>query len=280
MATRQDKGGAYPSLYIPHGGGPCFFMDWTMGPADTWQRMGAWLGQLAGSVGPKPKAVLVVSAHWEEPQFTVTSNPRPPLIYDYYGFPEHTYQLKYDAPGAPALAEEIKSRLEGAGIPAATDAERGLDHGVFVPFKLIFPTAEVPTLQLSLKAGLDPAAHLAAGHALAPLREQGVLIVGSGMSFHNLRVRSMENMVIPGSQLFDDWLGQTVGQTDIQARNAGLTHWAQAPAARYAHPREEHLLPLMVAAGAAGDDVGVRTFNDVMMGWRISGFRFGAALPA
>ncbi len=113
------------------------------------------------------------------------------------------------------------------------------------------------------------------GAALAPLRDQGVLIVGSGMSFHNLRVRSMDNALIPGSQQFDDWLGQTVCQRDVAARNAGLANWAQAPAARYAHPREEHLLPLMVAAGAGGDDIGVRTFNDVMMGWRISGFRFG-----
>jgi aromatic ring-opening dioxygenase catalytic subunit (LigB family) len=146
---------------------------------------------------------------------------------------------------------------------------------VFVPFLLVYPEANLPLVQLSLKQGLSAAEHLKIGAALAPLRDQGVLIVGSGMSFHNLRVRSMENVLIPGSQQFDDWLGQTVCQKDIQARNAGLANWSQAPAARYAHPREEHLLPLMVAAGAADNDVAARTFNDVMMGWRISGFRFG-----
>jgi aromatic ring-opening dioxygenase catalytic subunit (LigB family) len=276
--TRQDKSGTYPSLYIPHGGGPCFFMDWTMGPADTWQRMGAWLGQLAGSVGPKPKAVLVVSAHWEEPQFTVTSNPRPPLIYDYYGFPEHTYRLKYDAPGAPALAEEIKGRLEGAGVPAATDAERGLDHGVFVPFKLIFPTAEVPTLQLSLKAGLDPAAHLAAGHALAPLREEGVLIVGSGMSYHNMRGLMGASGAATVSERFDAWLSEAAAAPDPVERERLLAAWQSAPVARGAHPREEHLLPLMVAAGAAPADQGRKIFEDHVMGVTVSAFQFGSSL--
>ena len=138
------------------------------------------------------------------------------------------------------------------GSRSTTDGKRGLDHGVFVPFLLVYPDADMPVVQLSLRQGLDPAAHLKLGAALAPLRDQGVLIVGSGMSFHNLRVRSMDNELIPGSQLFDDWLGQTVCQPDVAARNAGLTNWSQAPAARYAHPREEHLMPLLVAAGAAG----------------------------
>jgi len=200
---------------------------------------------------------------------------QPPLLFDYYGFPDHTYRLKYPAPGDPQLAGEVRALLAGAGFACSEEQQRGLDHGVFVPFLLVYPEANLPLVQLSLKQGLSAAEHLKLGAALAPLRDQGVLIVGSGMSFHNLRVRSMDNALIPGSQQFDDWLGQTVCHSDVRARNAGLSNWLQAPAARYAHPREEHLLPLMVAAGAAGDDVASRTFNDVMMGWRISGFRFG-----
>jgi aromatic ring-opening dioxygenase catalytic subunit (LigB family) len=268
-----------PTYYIPHGGGPCFFMDWPGPSPNPWTSLAAWLRALPATLPVKPRALLVISGHWEAAPVAVNVQTRPPLLFDYYGFPESTYQLKYPAPGDPQLASDIRALLAASGIASTAEPQRGLDHGVFVPFLLIYPNADVPLVQLSLKEGLSPAEHLALGAALAPLRDQGVLIVGSGMSFHNLRVRSMENTLIPGSQLFDDWLGQTVGQTDIQARNAGLANWSQAPAARYAHPREEHLLPLMVAAGAAGEDVGVRTFNDVMMGWRISGFRFGAARP-
>jgi len=266
-----------PTFYIPHGGGPCFFMDWPYPSPNPWTSLADWLTRLPSTVPQPPRAVLVISGHWESDPIAVNVQQQPPLLYDYYGFPEHTYRLQYPAPGDPKLAADIRGLLVDAGIPSTTDAKRGLDHGVFVPFLLVYPNADMPVVQMSLKQGLDPAAHLKLGAALAPLRDQGVLIVGSGMSFHNLRVRSMENELIPGSQLFDDWLGQTVCQPDIQARNAGLANWAQAPAARYAHPREEHLMPLLVAAGAAGNDVGVRTFNDVMMGWRISGFRFGQA---
>ncbi|HEY4339329.1 MAG TPA: class III extradiol ring-cleavage dioxygenase [Steroidobacteraceae bacterium] len=264
-----------PTFYIPHGGGPCFFMDWPGPPPNPWTPLAEWLRHFSAALPQPPRAVLVISGHWEAEPISVNVQRRPPLLFDYYGFPDHTYQLKYPAPGDPLLAGEVRSMLGAAGIATGEERERGLDHGVFVPFLLLYPNADMPIVQLSLKQGLSAPEHLRLGAALAPLRDQGVLIVGSGMSFHNLRVRSMENALIPGSQLFDDWLGHTVCQSDIQARNAALANWSQAPAARYAHPREEHLLPLMVAAGAAGDDVGIRTFNDVMMGWRISGFRFG-----
>jgi len=264
-----------PTFYIPHGGGPCFFMDWPGPSPNPWTSLAAWLRALPATLAHPPRAVLVISGHWEAEPVAVNVQSRPPLLFDYYGFPESTYQLKFPAPGDPQLADEVRALLAAAGIASTQERARGLDHGVFVPFLLIYPAATMPMVQLSLKQGLSAAEHLALGAALAPLRDQGVLIVGSGMSFHNLRVRSMENVLIPGSQVFDDWLGHTVCQTDIPARNAGLANWAQAPAARYAHPREEHLLPLMVAAGAAGEDTAARTFNDVMMGWRISGFRFG-----
>ena len=251
------------------------FTDWP-GPApNPWNSLAEWLRALPATLPHAPRAVLVISGHWEAAPVAINVQAHPPLLFDYSGFPAHTYRLKYPAPGDPQLAREVRRVLADAGFASTEDHQRGLDHGVFVPFLLVYPQADMPLVQLSLKQGLSAAEHLALGAALAPLRDQGVLIIGSGMSFHNLRVRSMDNTLIPASQQFDDWLGRTVCNSDVRARNAGLTEWVQAPAARYAHPREEHLLPLMVAAGAAGADLGQRTFNDVMLGWRISGFRFG-----
>ena len=254
-------------------------MDWDFPTPNPWTELAAWLEGLAHSLGEPPAAVLVISGHWESEPVAVNVQARPPLLYDYYGFPEHTYHLKYPAPGAPALAREVRELLEEAGIPTREETQRGLDHGVFVPFKLVFPHADVPTLQISLRRGLDPAAHLALGSALAPLRSRGVLIVGSGMSFHNLGIRSLENARIPPSEQFDAWLAHAACAADPAERNARLVRWTEAPAARFAHPREEHLMPLMVAAGAAGADIGERTFSGRMMGWQISGFRFGS-VPA
>ncbi len=261
-----------PTLFIPHGGGPCFFMDWTMGPPDTWVRMADFLKNLGASVGRRPKAVLVISGHWEEPEFTIGSGINPSLIYDYSGFPPHTYQLKYAAQGAPELALRVQELLRAAEIHAATNPDRGWDHGVFIPFKLIFPDADVPIVQISLKAGLDPTEHIAAGRALAPLRKEDVLIVGSGMSFHNLR-GFRPGGVVEASDQFDQWLTDAV--IDPDSRERKLVGWANAPAAREAHPREEHLIPLMVAAGAGRGDTGRKIFSDRVMGATVSAFQFG-----
>lgn len=260
----------FPSYFIPHGGGPCFFMDWD--PPDTWTGMERFLRGLADEL-PRPRAVVVVSAHWEEGAFTVNAAARPPLLYDYSGFPAHTYRLRYPAPGAPVLAQQLQSLLHDAGLPAAQRSDRGFDHGVFIPFLLIYPQADVPIVQLSLRRGLDPAEHLRAGRALAPLREDGVLIVGSGMSYHNLQAMFAPALRRDAAR-FDDWLHDAVTQPAAQ-RDAALADWARAPAARAAHPREEHLLPLMVAAGAAGADVGRRVYAETVMGVPISAWRFG-----
>jgi aromatic ring-opening dioxygenase catalytic subunit (LigB family) len=266
--------GRMPTLFIPHGGGPCFFMEWTMGPPDTWDRMGAWLEGLAEAIGRRPDAIVVISAHWEAPLFTVTASAEPPLIYDYHGFPDHTYRLRYDAPGQPALAQSVRELLGAAGIPSSADRARGLDHGVFIPFKLIYPDADIPIVQLSLKAGLDPALHLAAGRAIAALRDRNVLIVGSGMSYHNMEAfRRGEPPTLSG--IFDSWLTGAVTEPDAVLRDRMLSDWAMAPSARDAHPREEHLIPLMIAAGAADDDQGRRIFADHVMGATISAYQFG-----
>ncbi len=221
-------------------------------------------------------ARMVRGGHWMTPVFLdrYLLN-KPPLIYDYYGFPEHTYRLEYPAPGAPEIALEIARLLPRYGISARTDPARGFDHGVFVPFKLIYPNADVPIVQLSLKAGLDPAAHIELGRALAPLLRQGVLIVASGMSYHNLREFSLNPN--PESDRFDEWLTEAACTPDPEERGAKLMRWKNAPGARGAHPREEHLIPLMVAAGAAGEDAGSKIFQDRIMGAAISAFGFGMA---
>jgi aromatic ring-opening dioxygenase catalytic subunit (LigB family) len=194
------------------------------------------------------------------------------MLFDYYGFPEHTYKLSYPAPGAPAIAAEVKRLIEGAGLPVRSDGERGFDHGVFVPFLIIDPKAEIPVVMLSLRRDLDPKFHLALGKALAPLRDEGVVIVGSGMSYHDLR--HFQDGDGAASASFDAWLDATA-KAPPPEREARLAAWDQAPAARACHPREEHLLPLMVVAGAAGDSAGQHSFSDTIGGKAISGFRFG-----
>ena len=247
-------------------------MEWSGAP-HMWDKMAAFLKGLGDLAGARPKAVLVVSGHWEESEFTVAANPAPPLIYDYSGFPAHTYELQYPAPGSPELAARVQALLTEAGMPARIDDQRGLDHGVFIPFKLIYPDADIPIVQLSMKAGLDPVAHLRAGRALEVLRGEGVLIVGSGMSFHNMR--GFTPAFRDASKRFDDWLESAVSQP-APKRDEMLAHWQNAPDARLTQPHPDHLLPLMVAAGAAGADIGRRVFVDEVMNVVVSGIAFGA----
>lgn len=265
-----------PALFLPHGGGPCFFMDWTWGPPDTWHATQRFLEGVQASLPAPPKALLVISGHWEERAFTAGSAAAPDLIYDYSGFPPHTYQLKWPAPGDPQLARRVADMLRAAGLPAGLSPTRGYDHGVFVPLKVAFPEAQIPVVTLSLaterEGNLDPALHLAAGRALAPLRDEGVLIVGSGMSFHNLRAYFRPE-TRESARTFDTWLTKAV-ESPAAERDRLLRNWASAPEARFAHPREEHLIPLMVAAGAGGDAPGRRIFHDEPMGAAISAYRF------
>lgn len=245
-------------------------------PQARWDGLASYLTGLDASLGARPKAVLVISGHWEESRPTVNTGAHPGMLFDYYGFPADTYRLSYPAPGAPELAQRVRDLLEGAGIATGEDHGRGYDHGVFIPFMLIYPQADVPVLQLSLQRELDPKAHLALGHALAPLRDEGVLIVGSGMSFHNLRAFfSPDPRVALASEAFDQWLIEAVEEKDPAARETRLAAWASAPAALAAHPRSEHLVPLFVAAGAAGTDPGRRVFHDHIFGKAYTGFQFG-----
>lgn len=240
-------------------------------PRGVWSSMAAFLRTLPASLPERPRAVLVVSGHWETEGFAFTGAERPSLIYDYYGFPPHTYDLRFDAPGSPELAARAASLLQNAGLQAAVDATRGLDHGVFIPLKVALPDADIPVIEMSVDRSLDPALHVAAGRALAPLRDEGVLILGSGMSFHNMLGYGNPRFTAP-SKSFDAWLSDAVLQDEAE-RSRLLANWEVAPAARLSHPKEEHLLPLMVAAGAS-DGPGEHVYSEIVLETAISGFRF------
>lgn len=217
----------------------------------------------------------MVSGHWEAPSFTVQTHPNPPMLYDYGGFPDFTYHLSYPAPGAPEVAAQVADRLEAAGLPTATDPHRGFDHGTFVPMAVAWPDAEVPTLQLSIQRGYDPATHLAVGRALAPLRHQGVLIVGSGLTYHNLG--DFGPTAAEASRRFEAWLTESLVRCRPDERTRRLLDWEQAPAARHCHPAEDHLIPLMVTVGAAEGEPGQRAYHqdDFMGNITSASYRFG-----
>lgn len=237
-------------LFLSHGGGPLPLL----GDPGHQKMVGALRGLAAGI--PRPSAILVISAHWEEAVPTLTASAAPSLLYDYYGFPPESYQIQYPCPGSPALAQRIHEVLSAAGMVPGMDAQRGLDHGVFVPLKIMFPEADIPCVQLSLLSSVDPQAHLEMGEALRALDEENLLVIGSGFSFHNMRAFFTPDTPETRAMnlAFEDWLQETCHSpalSDAERRDR-LLHWADAPHARYCHPREEHLLPLHVCQGLAG----------------------------
>jgi aromatic ring-opening dioxygenase catalytic subunit (LigB family) len=265
-----------PTLFLSHGGGPWPFM---RDRSDDFAGTFAYLQKLPSTLPETPKVILSVSGHWEEPQFTVATSERPPMVYDYYGFPEHTYRIQYPAPGSRAVAARVKELLGGAGISLDENPERGFDHGTFVPLAVMYPQAQIPVVSLSLRGNLSATEHLRMGAALAPLRDEGVLIVGSGLSYHNLRQLRVASAAGPVSDQFEAWLTSAVSESSPEARAQRLARWAEAPSARLAHPREEHLIPLMVAAGAAGESPGRLDFQDRVWGVSMASYRFEDAAP-
>jgi aromatic ring-opening dioxygenase catalytic subunit (LigB family) len=261
-----------PTVFVPHGGGPWPFIKNPFGAPEELDELTRYLQSVPLMLKTKPRALLVISGHWEETVPTVMTAEHPPMLYDYYGFPPESYTVTWPAPGDPELAMHVRELLESAGFKTAEDPTRGFDHGAFVPLKLAYPNADVPAVQLSLKRGLDPATHIAMGRALAPLRDEGVFIIGSGMTFHNLRAFSPH--AAPVAEAFDEWLREAA-TLEEKERNERLIRWSEAPGARLAHPREEHLLPLMVVAGAAGADCGVVGYNGTILQLRLSAYQFG-----
>lgn len=262
-------------LYIPHGGGPLPLMG---DPGHT--RLNEFLTAIP-RVLPRPEAVVVISAHWETDIPVVTAHEKPGLIYDYFGFPQETYEISYPAPGHPALARKTADLITGAGIKARTDARRGFDHGLFIPLALMLPRAEIPCIQISLCADLATLSHLNLGEALRPLMEENILILGSGFSFHNMGAfgRGSHTGPVPNqtqdpdqkNQAFQDWLDRTCTEA-APGQKDRLIHWENAPGAWHCHPREEHLLPLMVCAGAAGYRPAEKVFDDRIMDRRALAF--------
>lgn len=238
-------------LFLSHGGGPMPLLG-----DSTHAEMVACLGNIAKKI-KKPSAILVVSAHWEAEVPTITSAAKPALIYDYYGFPEESYTIQYPCLGQPELASRVHEALLAAGIPASLDDQRGFDHGMFVPLKIMYPDADIPCVQLSLLSNLDPESHLEIGRALGVLADSNILVIGSGFSFHNMKaffaVETADSKAM--NESFEEWLQQTCASPDIgeEERFNRLLNWQSAPAARYCHPREEHLLPLHVCYGATAE---------------------------
>jgi aromatic ring-opening dioxygenase catalytic subunit (LigB family) len=264
-----------PTYFLSHGGGPWPWLKAERG--SMYDQLEASLHQVRREVGQAPRAVLMISGHWEADRFLLSSAAHPPMEYDYSGFPEHTYRIRYDAPGDPALAERVRALLERGGVASGLDPERGFDHGTFTLMHTMYPEADLPLVQLSLRADFDPDDHIKVGELIAPLRDEGVLIVGSAFSYHDTRgMRSGAGA--EASAAFDQWLDDTLVTSSPDERRRRLLDWSDAPATRAAHPREDHLIPLMVAVGAAGDDVGARIYHqsDFMGAITVSSYRFGA----
>jgi 4,5-DOPA dioxygenase extradiol len=244
-----------PALYLGHGAPP--LVDDPIWPG----QLAAWSAEL-----PKPKSILVVSAHWESAPLTIGATRPVPLVYDFYGFPERYYQTRYDAPGAPDLAARVRALMPD-DEPVAEQPERGLDHGAYVPLTVMYPDADIPVLQLSMPS-LDPERLFALGRRLAPLREEGVLIMGSGFLTHGLpylEFRAPDAPAPAWSAEFDAWAAEALSRGDVDEL---LDFRHRAPAVRYAHPTVDHFAPLFVTLGAAGDPEQAPEFT-------IDGYWFG-----
>lgn len=260
-----------PTYFISHGGGP---WPWMPDRRKQLAPLEASLANMPNEIGCTPRAVLMISGHWEADDFAVMASSNPPMVYDYYGFPAYTYEIKYAAPGAPAVARRVAELLTAANLPTHLDHNQGFDHGTFAPLEIMYPAADVPVLQVSLKHGYDPREHLALGRALAPLRGEGILIVGSGLSYHNLR--RFGPAAREPSAAFDAWLDNAMN-SDPRRRTELLIDWETAPAARDCHPKEDHLVPLMAAVGAAESEKATRVYHDTNAygGVTASSYRFG-----
>lgn len=268
-----------PTFYLTHGGGPWPYMTGEI--RQYFSKLETSLKTLPQQLGAEPKAILVVSGHWEEDDFAVMSSATPPMLYDYGGFPPEMYRIQYPAPGAPDVAQRAFDLLRAAGLATHLDSERGFDHGTYALLAVTHPKADVPVFQVAIRHDCDPEAHWQLGRALAPLRDEGVLIIGSGSSYHNLRAMLSShrghNRAEESAQ-FDAWLQQTLVESDPQQRRERLLAWERAPHARAVHPREDHLVPLHVVMGAAEQEPArvIYAQDDFFGDITMSSYGFGA----
>ena len=260
-----------PTYFISHGGGP---WPWVPRMREMFRNLEKSFVEMIEDLPERPRAVLMISGHWEADTVEIMASPNPPMVYDYRGFPAHTYDVVYASPGAPDVANEALGLLGQAGIAASLNHLQGYDHGTFVPMEIMYPKADMPLFQISLLNSYDPATHLAIGRALAPLRDKGVLIVGSGLSYHNLRMFGPEAR--EPSEGFDAWLHDALMLTPAQ-RTAAMLDWESAPYARISHKEEDHLVPLFVALGAAEGEAATMVYHEKGLsgGVTASSYRFG-----
>jgi len=255
-------------IYLSHGGGPLPILG-----DKSHKAMVDFMFRIPSQLR-KPEAILVISAHWEESIATLLGSDTPPMLYDYYGFPDEAYEISYPAPGSPELAKKITDILNKGHIPVHIDPMRGFDHGLFIPLKLMYPEADIPSIQLSLLSGLNAAAHIALGNALRELIDENILIIGSGFSFHNMGAFSWKGIKAPdpANDTFQNWLIDVcTGPISQFEREKKIIEWEKEPYARYCHPREEHLLPLHVCLGMANKPADV-IFDDYILGKRAVAF--------
>lgn len=260
-----------PTYFISHGGGP---WPWVPEMRSAFKELERSFDRMHQELPQRPKAILMVSGHWETEDISVMHAANPPMVYDYYNFPPHTYDVVYPAPGAPDLAEKTASLLESTGLPVSLNETQGFDHGTFVPMHVLYPDADVPLFQVSIRKNYDPEQHISIGRALSSLRDDGVLIIGSGLSYHNLR--QFGPAAKEPSAQFDAWLTESIALSPNE-RVQRMIGWEQAPSARICHAQEDHLVPLFVALGAAENDVATKTYFEqgIFGGVTASSFRFG-----
>lgn len=267
--TGEKKNGTI--IYIPHGGGPLPLLNEAL-----FRNMNEFLREIPNTI-QKPEAIIVISAHWEESTISITANQNPPMLYDYTGFPAESYELQYPAPGHPELANRVAALLSKQGIDSRLDDERGFDHGVFIPLLMMYPEADIPCIQISLSSSLDAKFHIQVGQALASLKNNNLLILGSGYSFHNMAALMSVKGVLPNekNEQFEAWLAQTCSDPNLsdEEREQRLSNWESAPHARYCHPREEHLLPLQVCYGLGGG-AAKTVFQESVAGFVTSGYQW------
>lgn len=260
-----------PTYYISHGGGP---WPWMEDRRRVFAKLEESFLRMPDELPERPKAILMISGHWETENVSVMHAAHPPMVYDYYNFPPHTYEVTYPSPGAPDLAERTAALLKETGLPVQLNETQGYDHGTFVPMAILYPDADIPLFQVSIRKNYDPEEHFRIGRALAPLRDEGVLIIGSGLSYHNLRAFG-PGAKVP-SMAFDSWLDQTLALPSTE-RTAALMDWESAPYARDCHAQEDHFVPIFAALGAAEGDIATRTYHedDIFGGVTASSYRFG-----
>ena len=272
MAKTKNRYRKGKAIYISHGGGPLPILG-----DKSHKAMVQFMQHLPSKFG-KPDTIIVISAHWEESVATVLGSSNPVMFYDYYGFPDEAYNITYPAPGDFELASRVVHILKEKRIGWRIDDKRGFDHGLFIPLKLMYPEADIPTIQLSLVRGLEPVVHIEMGKALNELMSENILVIGSGFSFHNMGAFSRDGNISKdqANDLFQEWLIETcTAPLTQEEREKRLIHWEEAPAARYCHPREEHLLPLHVCVGIAGENSQAeKIFDDYILGKRAVAFQW------